>query len=154
MQSFYGACIVGDLQGAMSLYQLCGVDIHANDDLAFRLACWRGHLAVAQWLLGLGVDIHSTDDWAFRLACESGQLVVAKWLVGMGGVDIHALHDGALRCACDKGHLGLGRWLVALDPSGVWPSKDMKALQAWSHPRDAWMRAVLSHSPRSRKWRW
>lgn len=133
-----------------------GVDMHALHE-AFRLACWRGHRAVAQWLLGLGgLDIHAYQDVAFRWACESGHLMVAKWLVGMGAVDIHALNDAACRQACfkGKGHLNLCRWLVALDPSWDWPSKVMKALQAWSRPRDAWMRAALSHSLRLRKWRW
>jgi hypothetical protein len=152
--TFPYTCMSGHLVVAKWLFGMGGVGIDALHD-AFRLACWRGHLAVAQWLLGLGaVDIHARDDYAFRCACDGGRLAVAQWLFALGGVDIHALNDAAFHWACYKGHLGLGRWLVALDPSWDWPSKDMEALQAWSRPRDAWMRAVLSHSLRLRKWRW
>jgi hypothetical protein len=137
---------------AQWLVFLGGVDIHADDDGAFQWACANGHLGVAQWLLGLGgVDIHARKDFAFRFVCERGRLVVARWLLGMGGVDVHAVDDDAVHWACRKGHLGLGRWLVALDPSWAWPEKVMRTLQAWSEPRDVWMRAVVTvHGTASR----
>jgi hypothetical protein len=46
-----------------------------------------------------------------------------------------------------KKRLDLGRWLLAMDPSWDWPLEGLRALQTWSGPRDAWMRAVLV-SPR------
>jgi hypothetical protein len=59
-------------------------------------------------------------------------------------VDIHADNDDAVLCACFYGHVRVGRWLVALDPAWDWPLDAIKALQDWSPPRDAWMRAVLA----------
>jgi hypothetical protein len=58
-------------------------------------------------------------------------------------VNMHARNDEAFKNACRDGHLVVARWLVALDSAWVWPLNSLKVLQAWSRPRDAWMRGVL-----------
>lgn len=81
---------------------------------AFKRACWRGRLAVAQWL-AMGVQ---------------------------GGVDIHVDRDTPFEHACSHGHLAVARWLLTLEPETyVWP-RCMSKLKKWSAARDAWMRAV------------
>jgi hypothetical protein len=37
----------------------------------------------------------------------------------------------------------VAKWLIAMEPEWAWPAEGMRALQTWSQPRDAWMRAVL-----------
>jgi hypothetical protein len=76
---FPSACIYGHLSVAQWLYGLGGVDIHVDNERAFRGACAEGHLAVAQWLYTLGADIHTWNDYALRFACHSchcGLLVI------------------------------------------------------------------------------
>jgi len=58
------------------------IDISAENDYAFRWACYNGHLEVAQWLLIKKQDINISFDnhFAFRNACINGHLEVVKWL--------------------------------------------------------------------------
>ena len=46
------------------------------------MACYYGHLEVAQWLLEIkpDIDISARDDIAFCFACHYGHLKVATWL--------------------------------------------------------------------------
>jgi hypothetical protein len=114
-QTIVRACGDGHLPVARSLYSLGGVDIHAENDLAFRRACLWGRLSMAQWLHSLGgVDIHAHVDCAFGLACGNGRLETAQWLHSLGGVDIHAKNDVTFRDACVNGHLATAQWLHSL----------------------------------------
>jgi hypothetical protein len=57
------------------------VNVHADNDFAFRFACENGHLETARWVYTLGgVNVHACDDLAFRHACMCGHLETAKWL--------------------------------------------------------------------------
>jgi len=61
------------------------VNIHANDESAFRWSCGNGHMDVAKWLVSLGgVNINVFDGIAFQLSCKNGHLDVAKWLISLG----------------------------------------------------------------------
>ena len=85
------------------------------------------------------INVHADNDSAFRVACEGGHLETAKWLVGScGPVDVHAYNDNAFRVACGRGHLETARWLVSLDldwphwdllPIKAWS----RARDAWTH---------------------
>jgi hypothetical protein len=63
------------------LYSLGGINIHAEEDYAFRWACQGGHyLLVAQWLYSLGgIGIHTLDDEAFHWHVKKD---VYLWLNG------------------------------------------------------------------------
>ena len=86
------------------------IDIHADDEYAFRCSCQNGHLEVANWLIELSrsdgftlIDIHADVESAFRWSCRSGHLDVAKWLIelsrsdGFTLIDIHASDEYAFK---------------------------------------------------------
>ena len=124
MSDFVEACEKGQLDQAKRIAQENpDLDIHTEEDEAFRLACLHGHFDVARWLVDYAtsiespVDIHAKEDLAFRSACFYGHIEVARWLVDYATsiespVDIHAKEDDAFRSACSNGHLEVAQWLV------------------------------------------
>ena len=144
LHQLWEACKQGDLTAVQGLAQ-AGADIHEREELAFRWACARGHMHVAQWLVAQGgVDIHAQGDDGFLSACAYGELAVGQWLVAQGGVDIHVLKDYAFVWASARGHLAVARWLVRQDPQYEgWPLGAMLRLRAWSRARSGWMRSVV-----------
>ena len=83
----------GDLSAVKSLICLGDVDVHFDDDRAFRLTCSGGHTETARFLLEWcesrrasatkerQVDAHFDDDDAFRLACRNGHTETARFLL-------------------------------------------------------------------------
>ena len=81
---------------------------------------------------------------AFKRACRRGRLAVAQWLAmgDQGGVDVHVDRDTPFEHACSHEHLAVARWLLTLEPETyVWP-RCISKLKQWTAARDGWMRAV------------
>ena len=96
-------------------------DVHAKDDLGFRVACRSGRLEVVKYLLTSDelkehIDIHAENDWGFRIACLDGRLEVVKYLLTSDELtehaDIHAKDDWGFRIACRDGHLEVVKYLI------------------------------------------
>ena len=80
---FIELCKKGDLFGAQQFLQVNPhINISADNEEAFRWACFYGHLHVAQWLLQQKptINISINNEYAFREACYYGHLDVAHWL--------------------------------------------------------------------------
>jgi predicted Fe-S protein YdhL (DUF1289 family) len=91
-------------------------DIHANDDYAFCLSCYKGYLDIAKWLWNISdqkINIHAIDERAFCLSCAKGHLDVAKWLWDISDhkINIHADNEKAFRWCCYNCHLDVVKWL-------------------------------------------
>jgi hypothetical protein len=142
---FLDACHDGDLEmakGAMRRLQGShDVDIC---HVAFRYACGKCHVHVAQWLMTLDWDWREDLNGHYAHACACGQLAQAQMLYSLGGVDIHAADDDAFRAASTNPRAHhVARWLIRLDPGWDWWDTGLYLLKRWSGPRDVWMRSVV-----------
>jgi len=91
-----------------------GVDIYANNYLAFRRSAENGHLDVVKYLVENGANDDYALNYALRWSAENGHLDIVKYLVEKGA-DIHANDDEALRWSAGKGHLEVVKYLVEKD---------------------------------------
>ena len=91
------------LEDFIPLAVKAGADVHANDDIALRMASANGHAAVVECLLKAGADIHAKDDEALQWSSYNGYAAVVECLL-KAGADVHAKDDFALRKASEYGH--------------------------------------------------
>ena len=120
-QAFIEACINGSEASAILLYQnFSYIDIHANDDYAFRYACINGQLDSAKWIYyacNCKIDISIYEDFTFVYSCANGHLEVAQWLLSIyPRIDIRSQGDYAFKNACKNGYLEEAQWLFSLAP--------------------------------------
>lgn len=96
LNAFARCCQRGHLDVAKWLIQMSDsndenkIDIHSDNEAAFRWSCKNGYMNVAKWLVELGesdgqhrIKIHARNDDAFRWSCKKGYFDIAKWLVGL-----------------------------------------------------------------------
>lgn len=131
-EAFSMSCMVGQLTIAQWLYEISlsyigVIDIHRNNDYAFRSSILNGKFDVVKWLvfissngISVPINIHSGNEYAFRMCCENGYLDIAKWLVEKsynddeGMIAIHKENNYAFIHCCLRGHLELAKWLAEL----------------------------------------
>lgn len=113
---FICACLSGNLLIAKSIHaNKPNINISANNDYAFRIACENGHLEVAQWLYEIKKEINI--EIAFIFACENGHLDIAQWLLEIKP-SIKNLDDyvTAFENACENAKLDVAKWLFEVNP--------------------------------------
>lgn len=117
-------CKWGLLADSQKIYEMRpDVNISADDECAFRWACLKGHLEVAQWLISVKPDIvisshiSSHDERVFRMSCHNGHLELAQWLLSVKpDINISANNEYAFCRACYNGHLKVAQWLLSVKP--------------------------------------
>jgi hypothetical protein len=98
-ESFCYCCEKGYIYMAKWIHRLGGVNIHDNDDRAFRRSCEFDHLEIAKWLYSIGANIHAHNDRAFRRSCRYGNYEMAKWLCSIG-IDINIQPNRTFKVPC------------------------------------------------------
>ena len=112
------------------------INIHTNNEEAFRYAARNGHLNILKYLISLHntsssglpsfmirnthkkINIHAKDEWAFRWAAICNHLNILKFLISLhntyGKINIHTYDDWAFRWAAFNGHLNILKYLISL----------------------------------------
>ena len=107
---FKKACRTGDINQAKQLVEKYNIDIHAEDEYPFKMACYNGHFELVKYLTNLNqnINIHANNEAAFRNTCYNGHLNIVEYLISLDeNINIHAKDEFAFKFACDFGYLEL-----------------------------------------------
>jgi len=122
---FIVICGYGFLETAQWLYNSENIDIHYENELAFRYSCLDRHLDLAKWLIEISkengkiINIHVNNEEVFRKSCNNGDLEVAKWLFEISKenndmINIHANDEEAFIWCCLDEDIEMAKWLVEI----------------------------------------
>jgi hypothetical protein len=92
------------------------VNVSANNEHAFRIACWYGKLEIAQWLYSIRptLDVSALKEEAFCSACHNGHLHVVQWLLEIKpSIHISADDNAVFYHACFTGYMDVLKWLLS-----------------------------------------
>ena len=74
-------CNMGNLDILKWLYSIVNLDIHDNEEEAFRLGCRSNNLELVKWLYSLGdIDFKASNNEAFCYSCKNNMIDIALWL--------------------------------------------------------------------------
>lgn len=123
---FIEACSHGYIKLAKYLYNSNDINIHRNNEIAFRNSCSYGRKNVAEWLYNISkidnnkINIHIWNEYAFRYSCTNGHFDTAQWLYNLSRndnntkINIHIENDDAFISASSNGHLKIVEWLYSI----------------------------------------
>jgi len=116
--AFIEACANGHLDVAMWIIDIkIPIDIHLDDDKAFRFSCANGHLAMAKYVYKLDhlVDAHAGDEYAFIWSCLNGYLDVSMWLwKKVPDIQLDMYDHIAFKKSCEYDNLKVAMWLMTI----------------------------------------
>jgi len=159
-EDFILACRYNHLVLVQELLRIDGdrrIDVHANNEYAFRWACEKGCLEMVRLLLALEgdrrIDVHAENEYAFRMVCRYGHLEIVKLLLALEGdrrIDVHTNNEYAFFWACENGHLEIVDLFLALDgdrkiPEELVPKKYLPATPAT--PKHTKYTCLVSYEP-------
>ena len=138
---FLKACYYGYLEAVKYLYKNNKkINIHSENEKAFRISCENGQYNVAEWLYSISIknniennkriDIHAMDDYAFIQSCSNGHKNIAEWLYNISGtennrkIDINKRFNKAFRYSCCHGHKDIAQWLYNLHDKNIYTNVD------------------------------
>ncbi len=102
---------------------------------AFLIACKKGNLELAKWLIEqdnviLGNDpddpksitktctlLSNDETIIFDYACRNGQLDICKWLLTLNSDFINGINSNNFLWSCSCGNLDLLKWMIEMNPS-------------------------------------
>lgn len=80
----FNACSDGRLSDLKNIID-CGVDYQYNKNLPLMIACGKGHLAIAQFLIDtIGVDISKCGDALMKFASHGNRVNIIEYLQSKG----------------------------------------------------------------------
>jgi hypothetical protein len=102
------------------------IDIHNENNSAFKLSCNQGRLEVAKYLYELSkgdININEDQNTIFKQSCINGHLEVAKWLYDLSNIykhrNIFIINtvteiinlQKIFAYVCENNHLDIAKWL-------------------------------------------
>ncbi len=98
-------------------------------DYALRMASWKGHLPVVQYLVDNGADIHNLSDWSIRYASWCCRLDVVEYLIRNSTILTANIMQGVIRMDCFGNQLEL---LQHFDKRGIRMREGRPRIPTWT----------------------
>ena len=115
--------LVGHLQAARYIVDLCADYIHVEHELMLRAAAQHGKLGTVRFLLEHGADVHTWNNMPLQIAVQNGHLQVVTLLLD-NGANVHADNERALRIARNREHAAIVALLLARGALKPEPEED------------------------------
>ena len=154
----YEACADGDLLQLESISEHLKIE-HARSDnnFAFRVACGKGHLKVAKWLVdtfGLTItDVRSSDNDAFRRACYYGHLNILQFLIGRFQLSeddysqpVNLNWIRLMKKGCGEGNKFMVSWFVTNFPNNDIPEECEEFVKEVLNENDVMIKPASKHA--------
>lgn len=90
------------------------IEISANNEEAFKLACASGNVNMVRLLLhnNIDIDISNNEEEAMKRACKYGNLLVVKFLYRIKpSIDLSVQQDEMFYFSCMNGKINTAKWL-------------------------------------------
>ena len=120
-----------------------GANINTRDNYSLRWASYNGHLDVVKYLIDHGANIKSNKNVSLRWASESGHIKIVELLIERGA-DIHTFNEWALLRACENGHLAVVECLIK-NGADIHINKDLAYRYAMMHLNTAVADCLIKH---------
>ena len=98
------------------------INISSDSEIAFRYACYYGHLHVVKWLLEIkpDIDIFAHENYAFLYACQNQRLFVAQYLYSIDNSIVYKssldIFQELFRDLCTDNKIEMAKWLYQVRP--------------------------------------
>jgi hypothetical protein len=113
-------CINGNLELVQTLMN---IDIHKDNESAFKKACLSGSLEIAKLLFKIGIDtgkpinVGIDNDHIFRECCLANNVRMAKWILDINPrTDVHYDDEYVFRESCKRNNVEIVEWLLNVKP--------------------------------------
>ena len=90
------------------------IEISANNEEAFKLACASGNVNMIKMLLNhnIHIDISNNEEEAMKRACKYGNLLAVKFLYKIKpSIDLSVQQDEMFHSSCTNGKINIAKWL-------------------------------------------
>jgi hypothetical protein len=123
-QEFLQNCFNGNIKYAQRLYYDSSINISIQDkELAYSVACEKGHLNIIKWLYKTKphdssylMYNYNHDELAFIMSCQNGYLDIIKWLYKMHPkINIYEVYEFGFCQACRFGNLLVIQYLYQIN---------------------------------------
>ena len=105
------------------------IEISANNEEAFKLACASGNVNMVKMLLhhNIHIDISNNEEEAMKRACKYGNLLVVKFLHKIKpSIDLSIHQDEMFYSSCINGKINIVKWLYHHRGNNIHPDAILK----------------------------
>ena len=132
--TFIEFCKNGDINSIRTLINAHRINIHMNNEIGFRCACYYGHLHIVEYLTNLYkinpnyniINIHADNESGFGSVCFNWRIDIVEYLINLHKentdymkINIHVNDEYIFRRAYIHGYIHIMKYLINLYKNNV-----------------------------------